>query len=78
MYFFNSKLVVWHNPNKNIYYYKIIKRHQFNYVVGYKNRFGHVIVLVIENIGFKVYKVSLKKRVLNNLICFLQNILRKM
>ena len=76
--FYDSKLVVYHNVNKNTYYYKIISCYKFDHVVGYTNSYGHVIVLVIDKIGFRIYKDSFRKRVLNKLICFLQNISRKM
>lgn len=45
-----KKIVVWYNPNKDIYYYRIIKSYfyeRYNYSVGSINNYGHIIVLII-------------------------------
>ena len=53
-----KKIVVWYNPFKNYYYYKIVSFHYRPYEVGVKNSFGHIIVLVIPNIKvLELYKV---------------------
>lgn len=42
------KIVVWNKPN-GTYYHKVIKSYfRGNYHVGYKNRYGHVVVDVID------------------------------
>lgn len=45
-----KKIVVWHNPKANIYYYRVVSFRYRPYEVGVQNQFGHVIVLVIPNI----------------------------
>lgn len=69
-------IVIYHNPPKNEYYYRIVKGYYRKYQVGMMNRYGHVIILVIT---YKdIYsKHSIKKRVLMKLISFLQNIEKK-
>ena len=45
-----KKIVVWYNPHKKYYYYKIVSFHYRPYELGVTNSYGHVIVLVIPNI----------------------------
>ena len=52
-----KKLVVWYNPNKNTYYYRVVRGffyERYEYKEGSINNYGHVIVLVIP-----VYKIEL-------------------
>ena len=45
-----KKIVVWYNPNKDIYYYRIVRGifyERYDYVPGAVNNYGHVIVVVI-------------------------------
>lgn len=69
-------IVIYHNPRKNEYYYKIVKGYYRKYAVGQKNRYGHIILLVIE---YKdIYKKpTLLRKVIKKLISFLQNIEKK-
>lgn len=45
-----KKIVVWCNPYKKEFYYRIVSFHYRDYKVGYINSYGHFIVLVIPNI----------------------------
>jgi len=69
---FIYNIVVWYNPNNNSYYY----RKHFNiynrYDIGYKNGYGHEIVLIIDLCSNE--KISLKRRIIDNMIRFLKNI----
>lgn len=67
--------IIWFNRKKDYYYYRIVKGCYKRYYVGYKNQYGHEIVLIIR-LKYDVYvkKTSIKKRVLMRLISFLQNI----
>ena len=67
-----KKIVIWYKPKDNSYYYKIVRGCYCNYEVGYINRYGHVIILVIDIFKDIYYKPSLKKRVLTKIISFLQ------
>lgn len=70
-------IVVWFNPNKKEYYYKIVKGYYRKYEVGEKNRYGHTIILVIDMYKDIYYKTSYKRKVLRKFISFLQNIEKK-
>lgn len=67
-----SKLVIWHNPNTDTYYYKIVSGYYREYTPGSQNQYNHKIILVIDNIYTNTYKVPLKKRLLRKLISFLE------
>lgn len=69
-------IVIYYNPNKKEYYYKIVNWCYQKYVVGNKNKYGHIIILVIE---YKdIYRrPTLLRKVIKNLISFLQNIEKK-
>lgn len=69
-----NQIIVWHNLNKNTYYYKIIKGTYKKYSVGYINQYNHEVILIIDNIYTEIYKVSKRKKVLTKLISFLQKI----
>lgn len=79
-----KKLVVWYNPNKNIYYYRFVRGifyESYSYDVGQTNSFGHIIVLVISydelklNLSHKYSYTTLKTRTLSRLISFLKKLL---
>ncbi len=70
-------IVVWFNPNKKIYYYRIIKGFYKRYYVGYKNQYNHEVILVIPLKYEMFYKRPLRKKVLMRFISFLQNIEKK-
>lgn len=66
-------IVVWFNPNKNEYYYKIVKGYYRKYNINDKNRYGHVIILTIPL--YKLfYKVPIRRKVITKVISFLQYI----
>lgn len=75
-----KKIIVWHNLNKNTYYYKIVKCSYINYYVGYKNQYDHEIILIIDiyNEFTQFYKMPLKKRVIKKLISFLHKLDKKL
>lgn len=68
------RVIVWHNLNKNTYYYKIIRGTYNEYRVGYINHYNHKIIVIVEDIYLHEYKVPLRKRVISRLISFLQRI----
>lgn len=67
----HSNLVVWYNPNKSIYYYKIVRGFYQDYKIGFKNSYGHVVCLVIP-VSFKITKEKLRKILIKRLISFLE------
>lgn len=72
----HHKVIIWYNPNKNIFYHKAVKGYYRNYVIGEKNQYKHQIVDIID-LEFYEFKYSLKKRLLRKLISFLEKIERK-
>ena len=69
----HNKLVIWFNPNRNIYYYRLIRGFYNNYVVGNKNQYDHVIVLVID-LEYEKQRTSIRKRLIRRFISFLEKI----
>lgn len=78
-----KKLVVWYNPTKNLYYYRVVRGifyEGYSYEVGAVNSFGHIIVLVISfndlllNYNNRWVINDLKTRVINCLISFLKKL----
>lgn len=67
-----KKIVIWYNPNKRIYYYKLVWGFYANYYVGYRNQFNHEVVLIIDRVDIKIKKDPLKTRVLTGIINYLQ------
>ena len=55
-----SRIVIWRKPD-NTYYYRIIKGHYFDYEIGHKNSYEHEIVLIIDNLEYRIRKISKKK-----------------
>ncbi|MBQ7136776.1 MAG: hypothetical protein IJO43_02210 [Bacilli bacterium] len=71
-----KNIVVYYNPNKKEYYYKVVK--YVDYEIGHKNSYGHEVLLIINVMDiWYPPKVSVKERVLKRTISFLQNILEK-
>lgn len=74
-----DKLVVWYNPNKKSYYYRRVRGifyERYDYVVGAKNAYDHIIVLIIPINDLELtptYK-SIKKSIINKAISFLKKI----
>lgn len=75
-----KKIIIWHNLNKDIYYYKIVKCCYRNYYVGYHNQYNHEIILIIDIYKdfFKFKKMPFRKRVIKNLISFLHKLEQKL
>lgn len=67
----NNKIVVWHNQKNDSYYYKIVRGIIQRYYVGFKNQYGHKIVLIIE-CDFMIKKEKLKKKLIKRIISFLE------
>ena len=67
-------IVVWFNPNKVEYYYKLVKGYYRHYEVGMNNRYGHTVILVIKLRYETFHKMPLRRKVLTKFISFLQNI----
>lgn len=72
-----KKLVVWYIPGRDVYYHRYVKNWSSYcpYTKGYKNRYGHIIVHVIEP-QFDYYEILQKKkpltrRCVNKIIFFL-------
>ena len=65
-------IVVYYNPNRKEYYYKVVK--YANYEPGYKNSYGHKVILTINVMDiWYPPKISIRKKVLTKLISFLQD-----
>lgn len=62
-------LVVWKKDNNN-YYYRFVNGFYCNYEVGYLNRYGHEVILIIE--FSNTPKVNLRQKLIYNLIGFLK------
>lgn len=72
-----KKIIIWYNPNKHIYYYKISYDFFDKFKVGFKNQYNHSVILVIDIYKEILYREPLKNKVINRLIRFLQNIKSK-
>ena len=66
-----KKIIVWYNPNKEVYYYRVVKCNYVEYTVGFKNSYNHEIVLVIDDFFVQHNHYSLKKRLIKKIIRFL-------
>ena len=71
-------LVIWYNPNKKEYYYKILKHFTKRYKQGFINQYGHEVILVIDLHYNLFYKKPFIKRVITKIISFLQYIDKKL
>ena len=69
-------LVVWLKPKDSTYYLKLIRGYSTKYYLGKINQYGHIIVLV-EKITYTTQKLSLRKRLLRNIIFFLEKLERR-
>lgn len=70
-------IIIYHNLNDGSYYHRTVKFTYKNYKIGEKNQYNHQIVLIIPDVYLYKYKVSLLKKVLTVIICFLQRINKK-
>ena len=68
----NRKIIIWYNPNKEKYYYKLVWGFYARYRIGYKNQYNHVVILIIDRVDIKIAKEPLKTRVLTRIINYLQ------
>lgn len=66
---------VWYNPNSKEYYYKLLTSRYFENV-GYKNSYGHELILVIDVYKdiVKQRKIPIYLRILKKFISFLQKL----
>lgn len=74
-----KKIVVWHNLNKNTYYYRIVKCSYRDYEVGFINQYNHEVILNIDIYKefTQFYRMPLKKRVIKKAISFLHKLDKK-
>ena len=74
-----KQVIVWYNPNKNIYYHRIINLYsyyeRYPYIVGSVNSYGHIIVDIIP---FEQYiiKVPYRKKIIRKTISLLKSLER--
>lgn len=73
-----KKLIIWYNPNKNIYYWKYVYNLFNKYYVGYTNQYNHKILLIIDIYKDIYYKVPFRKKVIRKLISFLHRLEKKL
>ena len=67
------QIVIWHKLRDNSYYWRDVMGTYAKYEIGFKNQFGHEIVLIIDDIWYRQpQKKSLRKKMLTRLISFLQ------
>lgn len=69
-----KKIVVWYNPNKQIYYYRYIHDIFNRYFEGYVNQYSHKVIMTIDLYKEIIYRPKLKNKVLSRLIRFLQRL----
>lgn len=69
-------LVVWFDPNKSRYYYRLLKHNYNDYHVGFVNQYDHICVLfdVIRFEYSKCLSLSTKEKLKRNMISFLEKI----
>lgn len=64
-----NSVIVWYNPNKNVYYHKFIRGFGSSYSIGYTNSYGHYIVYkFILNNNIRPVKHNIKQRIINALL----------
>lgn len=72
-----KSLIVWYNPNKKEFYYKVICNIVTNYEEGFVNQYGHIVVLVIDIYKDLIYKEPLRNKVIRKFISFLHKLEKK-
>ena len=65
-------VVIWYNPNNNSFYYRKYSFLTNRYEIGFKNNYGHEVVLIIDLTSHE--RISLKRRIVDKLIYHLKNI----
>lgn len=68
---FYKKIIIWKRQDCT-YYYRIVRGMYCDYHIGYINRYGHEIVLIIENLEYNVKKTPYKTRLKRKLINYLE------
>lgn len=71
-----KSLIIWFNPKKKIYYYRVIYNFVSNYYEGYVNQYGHIVILVIHIYKDLIYKEPLRNKVIKKMISFLHKFLK--
>lgn len=66
-----EKIIIWFNPRKKEYYYRVVKYSYTDYYVGYRNAYDHEIVLIIHDLYFQ-YKIPFSRRLKNKIIRYLE------
>ena len=73
---YHRYLVVWFNPHKQEYYYRLCKTNYSDYHVGFVNQYDHIVVL-FDEITFcysKRLSVPVKTRIKKSMISFIEKI----
>lgn len=65
-------VAVYYNPCKNSYYYRKYYNWQSRYDVGFKNGYGHEIILIVDLTSNE--KISFRKKFIDRLIWFLKSV----
>lgn len=68
-----NRIIIWKKLD-NTYYYRIIKGHYSDYFVGYQNSYGHEVVLIIDNLEYRIKKIPRKVRLKKQLINLIEKI----
>lgn len=43
-----GRFIVWHNLNKDTYYFKFVKHSYYDYKIGLINQYNHEVILIIN------------------------------
>lgn len=68
-----SRIVIWRRKD-NTYYFRVIKGHYIDYKIGYVNQYDHEIVLIIDNLEYRVSKIPRKERIKNKVIDYIKKL----
>lgn len=70
-----NKIVIWKKPD-NSYYYRVYKRILNPFEIGYKNSFGHEVVLIINDLDIPIRKKRhiLSRKLKNKIINFIDKV----
>lgn len=66
-----KKIVVYYNAKTNSHYYRYVYDFFDKFSPGYKNQYGHVVVLTIDLFNL-IHKVPLRKKLIRKLISLLK------
>lgn len=71
----NPIIVIWYIPLKDSYYFRrYFWSYGRPYEVGYKNGYGHEIVLIIDLVPYD--KLPIRKRLISGMIHFLEKFIK--